>query len=105
VFGIEPTAISACDPVTCRPSDSVTSTPSSVRLTWSARELFRIVMPRARNTRSIAMAASASSCGITLSRLDTSVTGTPIARYDEANSAPVTPEPMTIRCSGSAGRS
>ncbi len=62
-------------------------------------------MPRLRNTRSIAMAASASSCGMTRSRLETSVTLTPMARYALANSAPVTPEPTTIRCSGRAGRS
>ena len=37
-------------------------------------------MPRDRNTRSIAVAASGSSCGITRSRLDTRVTSTPIAR-------------------------
>lgn len=62
-------------------------------------------MPRLRNTRSMADAASASSCGITRSRLETRVTWTPIARYALANSAPVTPEPTTIRCSGSSGRS
>ncbi len=37
-------------------------------------------MPRVRNTFSIAIAASASSCGITRSRLETSVTSTPAAR-------------------------
>ena len=37
-------------------------------------------MPRSRKTRSMAIAASASSCGITRSRLETSVTCTPIAR-------------------------
>ena len=62
-------------------------------------------MPRERKTRSIAIAASASSCGMTRSRLETRVTSIPIARYALANSAPVTPEPITIRCSGSSGRS
>ena len=103
--GTEPTAISTCEPSTVRPSASSTTTPPSVRRTAAARELLRIVMPRARNTRSIAIAASASSCGMTRSRLETSVTSTPIARYALANSAPVTPEPTTIRCSGSSGRS
>src|SRR5690606_39367808 len=42
----------------------------------AARELLRMVMPRERNARSIANAASASSCGITRSRLETRVTGT-----------------------------
>jgi hypothetical protein len=76
-----------------------------VRSTEAARDWFRIVMPRSRNTRSMAIAASASSCGITRSRLETSVTRTPMARYALANSAPVTPEPMTIRWSGSSARS
>ena len=80
MLGIAPTAISACEPVTVWPSASVTSTPSPVLTTDSARDLLRIVMPRSRNTRSIAIAASASSCGITRSRLDTRVTRTPIAR-------------------------
>jgi hypothetical protein len=97
VFGIEPTAISAWEPSTTWPSCRVTATPAAVRRTDAARELLRIVMPRARNTRSMAMAASGSSWGITRSRLDTNVTATPIARYAEANSAPVTPEPITIR--------
>src|SRR5438067_1316935 len=105
VLGTDPTAISAWEPSTTRPSDSVTATPSAERRTEAARELLRIVMPRARNTRSIAIAASWSSCGITRSRLDTSVTATPIARYAEANSAPVTPDPTTTRCEGSSGRS
>ena len=80
MFGIEPTAISACEPCTLRPSESSTSTPSAVRRTASARELLRMLMPRLRNTRSMAIAASASSCGITRSRLETRVTCTPIAR-------------------------
>ncbi len=80
VLGTEPTAMSACDPSTTRPSASVTATPSPVRTTDAARELFRIVMPRDRNTFSMAPAASWSSCGMTRSRLDTSVTGTPMAR-------------------------
>ena len=51
-----------------------------MRATDAARDWLRIVMPRSRNTRSIAIAASASSCGMTRSRLETSVTATPIAR-------------------------
>ena len=42
---------------------------------------------------------------VRLRRLDErryAVTGTPISVYADANSAPVTPEPTTIRCSGSS---
>src|SRR6266508_1424187 len=95
----------AWEPVTVRPSTSSTTTPPVSRRTAAARALFRIVMPRDRNTCSMTVAASGSSCGMTRSRLDTSVTWTPIARYAEANSAPVTPEPTTTRCSGSSWRS
>ncbi|BCB79972.1 hypothetical protein Pflav_063820 [Phytohabitans flavus] len=105
MLGTDPTAISACDPVTTRPSASSTRTPSPSRRTAEARELPSTAMPRERNTSSITAAASASSCGMTRSRLDTSVTLTPIARYALANSAPVTPEPITMRWSGSSGRS
>ena len=75
MLGTEPTAISACEPSTVRPSESVDrDAVAGARAPTSARELLRIVMPRSRKTRSMAMAASASSCGITRSRLETSVT-------------------------------
>jgi len=66
--------------VIVRPSVRVTATPSPVPRTAAARELPSTAIPRSRNTRSITVAASGSSCGITRSRLETSVTGTPIAR-------------------------
>src|SRR5699024_2240719 len=50
-------------------------------------------------------AASASVPGSTLSREETRVTSLPRARCALAKSAPVTPEPTTIRCSGRASSS
>ena len=59
-------------------------------------------MPRRVKTSSMRVAASSSSPGSTRSRLDTRVTGEPSPLYALANSAPVTPEPTTIMCSGSS---
>ncbi len=88
-----------------RPSSIVTRTPFSVRTTEAARARLTISPPCSAKTSSITSAASASSPGSTRTRLDTSVTRTPISRYALANSAPVTPEPTTTRCSGSSVRS
>ena len=79
VFGIEPTVISACEPVTVRPSVSVTTTPSSVRFTDSARACAIVCTPRSRNTSCSTAEASASSPGITRSRLEINVTSLPIS--------------------------
>ena len=74
-----PTVSRQCDPVTVRPSVSVTSTPSPVRCTPAALDRPSTVIPLRRNTPSITSAASASSCGSTRSREDTSVTCEPRA--------------------------
>ena len=105
VLGTDPTVISACDPVTVRPSARVTTTPSPSRRTDSARACARISTPRSAKTSCSTAAASASSPGSTRSRLDTSVTWAPISTYADTNSAPVTPEPTTTKCSGSSVRS
>ncbi len=105
VLGTDPTATRQWLPATVPPSSSLTTTPSAVRLTLAARARLAIRMPRRVNTSSSRCAASASSLGMTRSRLETSVTWLPSARYAEANSAPVTPDPTTTRCSGSSGRS
>ncbi len=76
-LGTEPTAISACDPSTVRPSVRVTTTPSSVRRAAAARERASTVMPLRRKTPSITSAASASSPGSTRSREDTRTTSLP----------------------------
>ena len=77
VLGTEPTVISAWLPSTVRPSVIVTSTPSAVRVTESARAFFTSVTPRSANTSSSTAAASESSCGRIWSRLATTVTFTP----------------------------
>ena len=105
MFGTEPTVISAWLPSTVRPSSISTRTPFSDRRTAAARARLTISPPCSAKTCSITSAASESSPGSTRSRLDTSVTRTPISRYALANSAPVTPEPTTTRCSGSSPRS
>ena len=100
-MGTDPTHISACEPG--RPSGrrpARPTTPSSVRRTAAARARLTSVPPRLVKTCSMTSAASGSSPGSTRSRLDTSVTGTPSSLYPLANSAPVTPEPTTTRCSG-----
>ena len=102
VFGTAPTAMRQWLPSTVRPSASVTTTPSPVFSTFSARDLERTVIPPRLKTFSMTLAASTSSPGSTCSRLETSVTFAPRFMYAEANSAPVTPEPTTMRCSGSA---
>ncbi len=79
VAGIMPTVSRQCDPVTVRPSVSVTTTPSPARFTPAARDLPSTVIPLRRNTPSITRAASASSCGSTRSREDTRVTCEPSA--------------------------
>ena len=79
MLGTAPTVISAWLPRTSRPSSSATSTPSPSRVTDFARARRASTLPREENTSSITAAASASSLGSTRSRLDTSVTGTPIS--------------------------
>ena len=74
-----PTVSRQCEPVTCRPSASVTTTLSPLRCTASARDLPSTFMPRRRKTPSMTTAASLSSCGSTRSRDDTSVTCEPSA--------------------------
>ncbi len=100
MFGTEPTAMRQWLPRTSRPSVSVATTESPSRTTDSARDLFKTFMPLRLKTFSMTDAASASSPGSTWSRLEMSVTLAPSARYADANSAPVTPEPTTMRCSG-----
>ena len=74
-----PTVIRQWLPVTVRPSARVTVTLSRSRLTARARAWLSTVMPLRRNTFSIRLAASSSSCGSTRSREDTSVTREPSA--------------------------
>ena len=74
-----PTVSRQCDPVTVSPLVSETATPWPVRFTPAARDLPSTVIPLRRNTPSITTAASASSCGSTRSREDTSVTLEPSA--------------------------
>ena len=80
VRGTMPTVIRQWLPVTVRPSARVTVTLSRSRRhrlapgTWPST-----VMPLRRNTSSIRLAASSSSCGSTRSREDTSVTREPSA--------------------------
>ena len=74
-----PTVSRQCEPVTGRPSASVTTTPSPLRCTVSARDLLSTFMPRRRKTPSMTTAASLSSCGSTRSREETSVTCVPSA--------------------------
>jgi hypothetical protein len=101
VFGTDPTAMRQWLPSTVRPSDRVTSTPSPSRSTFSARDFDSTFIPPRLNTFSRTAAASRSSPGSTCSRLETRVTFAPRFMYAEANSAPVTPDPTTMRCSGS----
>jgi len=100
VLGSDPTAMRQWLPSTTRPSDSVATTPVLVALTESARDFESTVMPLRLKTSSITRAASASSPGSTWSREEIRVTFEPRAVYADANSAPVTPEPTTMRCSG-----
>ncbi len=100
VLGTDPTAMRQWLPSTTRPSLSVATTPSPLRTTDSARDFDSTVMPLRVKTSSITRAASASSPGSTWSREEMSVTLAPSAVYAEANSAPVTPDPTTMRCSG-----
>ena len=79
MFGTEPTVMSACEPVMTRPSASVTATPSSVRFTDWARAWAIMFTPRSTNTSCRTAEASASSPGITRSRLEISVTSLPIS--------------------------
>ena len=103
VLGIEPTVMSACDPRISRPSLVRTNTPpSSMRTTESTRACFTRDTPRSVNTVSSTSAASASSCGKIRSRDATIVTFTPSSANADTNSAPVTPEPTTIKCSGNS---
>ena len=79
VAGTMPTVSRQCEPRTVRPPSSVTITPSRLRLTAAARDRLSTVIPRRRKTSSSTMAASASSCGSTRSREETSVTWEPSA--------------------------
>ena len=79
VLGIMPTVSRQWLPVTVRPSSRVTVTPSVSRRTAWARDRPSTVMPLRRNTSSIRLAASSSSCGSTRSREDTRVTREPSA--------------------------
>jgi hypothetical protein len=79
VRGTIPTVIRQWLPVTVRPSASVTVTRSPSRRTACARDWLSTFMPLRRNTSSIRLAASSSSCGSTRSREDTSVTRAPSA--------------------------
>ena len=80
VWGTEPTASSACDPMTSRPSSRRTSTPRSVRSTEAIRERPSTSMPRLVKTSSMTWAASGSSPGSTRSREETSTTSDPRPR-------------------------
>ncbi len=93
------------DPSTVRPSVRVTVTASPARVTDCIRDFDSTFMPRRVSTSSSTSAASASSPGSTRSREETRVTSTPRARYAEANSAPVTPEPTTTSFSGTSSMS
>ena len=79
VRGIMPTVSRQWLPDTVRPSARLTVTPWPSRRTASARDWPSTVMPRRRNTSSIRLAASSSSCGSTRSRDETSVTREPSA--------------------------
>ena len=105
MLGTEPSARMQCEPSTVRPSVSVTVTVSPCRSTEAIRDLDSTCMPRRVSTSSRTAAASASSPGSTRSREETRVTSMPRDRYAEANSAPVTPEPTTIRWLGTSSRS
>src|SRR5699024_8249966 len=102
VLGMPPTANKQCDPSTYPPPVSVTRTPSLIRVTVSARVREITLTPFCENASSSTCAASGSSHGSSVVREDTSVTFEPSSWYAEANSAPVTPEPTTIICSGSS---
>ena len=69
----------------------------------TARAPFSSDTPRRRKSSSSAAATSASLLGSTCWRLTSSVTFDPSVENMCTNSTPVTPEPMTTRCSGSIG--
>ena len=104
-MGTDPSASTQWEASTLRPSVSATVTRSPCRVTDSIRDFESTFMPPAYGTSSSTADASASSPGSTRSRQETSVTGMPRARYAEANSAPVTPDPTTTRLSGTSVRS
>ena len=70
----------------------------------SARAPLSSLTPRARNSSSSTAATSASFSGSTCWRDTTSDTFEPSALNMWVNSTPVTPEPMTHRCSGISAR-
>ena len=76
VLGTDPSARMQWEPVTVRPSVSVTVTASPSRVTDSMRDFERTSMPLRVSTSSSTWAASASSPGSTRSRLETRVTST-----------------------------
>ena len=80
MLGTEPSARMQWEPVTVRPSVSVTLTASPSRVTDSIRDFDSTSMPWRVSTSSSTRAASASSPGSTRSRLETRVTSTPRAR-------------------------
>ena len=77
VLGMEPTQTRQWLPVTLEPSPRVTTTPSSVRSTVSARERDSTFTPRRSKTSSSTSAASVSEPGRTRSRLEIRVTFEP----------------------------
>ena len=101
-FGIDPIANSAWDPSATRPSSQRTTTPDSVVSSPTARAPFRSLTPRRRKSSSSTAATSGSFCGSTCWRDTTSVTFDPNDENMWTNSTPVTPDPITTRCSGSS---
>ena len=102
-FGIEPMASSTWLPSATRPSSHMTlhARRRCARCRWPGRP--SAASRRAGGSRPRATAATSGSfCGSTCWRLTTSVTFEPNDRNMWTNSTPVTPEPMTTRCSGSS---
>ena len=87
-------------PRATRPSSQRTATSSPVRSIASARAPFNRRTPRRSSCSSRAAATSGSFWGSTCWRLTISVTLAPNELNMCTNSTPVTPEPITTRCSG-----
>ena len=68
--------------------------------TLSARAPLNSRTPRDKKSSSSAAATSGSFCGSTCWRLTMNVTSQPKAENMCTNSTPVTPDPITTRCSG-----
>src|ERR687891_1314525 len=104
LLGIDPMASSAWLPVATRPSLQWTATPPSpVRSMPSARAPFSSCTPRRSSSSSRAAATSGSLPGSTCCRLTIRLTLLPSDENMCTNSTPVTPDPITTRCSGSSG--